>query len=285
MKVPISDTETIYIDGILKTNLDIYKALPDQELDVPFVIDGREGTGKTTIGQQILKYFNNDFSLDDVIFRGEQWVDEVVKSPYKRAIMLDESFEALYSSDALSKISKIITKMMMEIRTKGLYMAFILPSYFDLSKNIAIRRSLFLIHTYFVEGYKRGQFLFYGHDRKLRLFQNKEAKQYYNYAMVKSNFYGRFTKPWILDKRKYDLKKQEAFKGYAERLGESPKKEVKKVVKHKWLRQRDALIYNLVERGKKPREIIKIISKYTNDVPEITRMQQIARELGQNEEM
>ena len=84
-------------------------------------------------------------------------------------------------------LEKIINVM----RQKKLTLIIIAPSYFDLSKGIAVRRSRFLLHTYADNKLRRGKFLYWGENKK-RILYEEGKKNYGSYAKPIADWDGDF---------------------------------------------------------------------------------------------
>ena len=126
--------------------------------------------------------------------------------------------------------------MLAQIRQKNLFILILIPSFFDLDRNIALWRSRALIHTYFGPNFQRGRFAFYNIDRKIDLYV--KGKQKYAY-ITRPNFIGKFTNYYTVDEKAYGNKK---FKALDTNVG-------KKEQTNKWLAQRNALMLILAEKG------------------------------------
>ena len=190
-------------DGYLRNNLEKAKKALLKDFDVVGIIDGYVGSGKSTFATRICKYVDPSFSVDRVAFNGRDF-ERIVRTATKgQAIMFDEAMSGLHSRRAMSKLNTDLVQMMAKIRQKNLFFVMVLPSFFDLDKNIAIERSRFLIHCY-THGLTRGQFTFYGPDTKKNLYI--KGKKYYSYG-VKPSFYGRFNKGYGIDEAEYRKRK------------------------------------------------------------------------------
>jgi len=207
-------TEKSYLDGYLKKNLDIAINNNKKDWDAVILIDGVEGGGKSVLGMQVASYLDPSYSLDRCCFSATQLIRAINTAQPHQAIVFDEALRGLSSRSALSKINRIIVKLLAEIRQKNLFVIIILPSYFDLDKNIAIWRSVCLLHVYTSKGNKRGFFAFYDYDQKKTLFIL--GKKMYDYKQVKSSFVGRFTNQYTVPEDEYRKKKREMLSGQIE---------------------------------------------------------------------
>lgn len=229
--------KNFYIDDYLKQNLDHLKKSVERNWDMVGVIDGREGTAKSTLAQMIGFYLSDgNLKNENIVFTAEQFSEAVDKAKPKEAIIFDEMVMAGMSSDALSGIQKTLIKKFTLIRKKQLYIILIIPYIFMLQKYFAIGRSRFLIHCYSPDGISRGSFKFYNESKKNFLYL-KHLK-FWNYPKDSAsyNFYGKFTdySNMFINKEEYELKKDEAIKNITD------KSDIKQIVPTK--KQREALL-------------------------------------------
>ena len=87
-----TDKGTFYIDGYLKSNLDILKEAVRKDFDGCLYIIGEEGSGKSTLGFQIATYLMPTFSLDWICWTPQQFMQLVNRAPKGAAIVLDEAY-------------------------------------------------------------------------------------------------------------------------------------------------------------------------------------------------
>lgn len=197
-----------YMDGYLKIQLDRMKELSKNDWDFIIVIDGYERTGKSTLAQQIAKYLDNDFQLNQIVFNGGEFEKTAKSLDHHKVLLFDEGYGDLTSKKWMNKVNHSIVKMLTEIGYKNLYLIIVLPSVYDLVKYIAMHRSRVLIHVY-DNNFERGYFAWYDKDKKKSLYI--EGKKFYSYShkIAPPNFIGRFTKHYTVDKQEYDKKKYE----------------------------------------------------------------------------
>lgn len=240
-----------YMDGYLKSNLDLYKKMVKKNRDLIFITSGREGEGKSVLTAGVLKYLDPSFNLDRCYTKGDDFIRALAEAdePYK-AYMFDEGQE-FTSRSAMTRFNKFLVKVLSKVRAKQLYIGICIPSFFELDKYAAIHRSSFLLNVYSKKG-RRGQFMFWNWEKKKILYL--KGKKSYDYNCVKTNFHGSFAKKMFpFDEKEYDEKKFEAMASISEELEE--KKTRLKV-------QRDALIsylYKVV--GLKQIEVSEILEK------------------------
>lgn len=199
-----SDKE-FYMDGYMKSNLDIAKRVIVKDWDMFSIYDGYEGVGKSVKVMQDAFYCDPTLNLDRVVYNPDEFERACLSSNKYEAIIWDEAFEGLNISDHYKEITKGLRKMIAKIRQRNLFVFIVVPSFFDLIKSVALWRARWLVHCYTVGEFERGYFSYYNMDRKLELYV--KGKEYYNYDCVKPNFYGRFTNKYVLSEEDYRKKK------------------------------------------------------------------------------
>jgi len=200
--------QTYYMDGYLKSNLDLVGEMIRDDGDCPIFIDGTEGSGKSVIAQQIATYCDPTFNLERIVFTPSSFMRSIKVAKNFQAIIYDEAFSGLMSSQALNWQSIMIVKMLAEVRQKNLVLIIVCPSFFDSVKYVSIWRTKFLINCYRDKNYKRGFFRFYGHENKKILYV--EGKKLYNYFARKPDFYGRFLNYYTVPEAQYRAQKYTA---------------------------------------------------------------------------
>lgn len=185
-------------------------AMHEKKQSVVLLADGRSGMGKTTISFQIAKYLTPDFSLDNVHFTPEEFLEALTRTKKGDTIIFDEAM-LLSSRAALSKINRMIVIAMSMIRSKNLCIIFNVNSIFDLDRNLALSRADLLLHCYGDSLTDKGKFLAFfkggdGRDRIKELYIH--GKKYYSYGTPKSNFNAMFSSNFVVDDGEYEAKKQ-----------------------------------------------------------------------------
>lgn len=203
MKVDIGSV-SLYIDGYLKSNLDIAKTEIHNDWDMIFAYDGVEGGGKSVKAMQDAFYCDNNFSIDNIAFNPNQFRRLVLSLPKFSAIVYDEAYTGLSSRATMSVINRALVSMLTEIRQKNLFIFVVLPCFFDMDKYVALWRSRVLIHVY-THGFQRGFFAFYSFDKKKELYLL--GKKMYSYYKPEPDFIGRFTNAYVVDEAEYRKRK------------------------------------------------------------------------------
>ncbi len=185
----------IYLDGILKSNLDIGLKQLHKDWDQVWFVDGFEGAGKSVIAITSAYYISPEQRrhnlIDRIIVKIEDAPRVIKEAKSFDGIVIDESFGGMSASGFMSKLNKMLQRLFTEIRAKNLFIFVVAPTFMDISRYFAIWRSKCLLHVYSTKG-ERGYCSFYNADKKKKLFI-MGRKQYYNYQCVQPNFRFRFT--------------------------------------------------------------------------------------------
>jgi len=214
MKVQ-SGVREFYMDGILKSNMDLCVKQVRSDWDMVIAVDGVEGSGKSTLAAQCCAYVDPSFNINRITFTANDFKQAIMDAEKYQAVVFDEGFQGLSSRGAMTEVNRSLVSMLAEIRQKNLFVFIVLPTFFDLDRNIAIWRSRFLIHVYAHKG-ERGRFTFYNRNKKKQLYIL--GKKLYNYGKPKASFYGRFTNYSPVDNDAYRKKKLEALERYTEKV-------------------------------------------------------------------
>jgi hypothetical protein len=265
--VTIKDPKTkkevsYYLEGWVKDRFD-NKVIPDlhkKDKDCIVAVDGKEGSGKSTLGLQWCKYIDPTFNLDRVCFTPEEFREAIYKAKPGQAVMFDEAFTGFSSRAALSGVNRTLISLMMQIRQKNLFVMIILPTFFLLDKYISIFRTRVLVHVYETGG-RRGYFRIFSSKKKRLLILNKESRTY-SYGIKtkkKGRFYGVFALGDEEEEKKYKDKKLKALE-----LAEKNPMTAQQV---KYRQQRNLMIYVLRKELKLPyRKIENLLNDYDFDI-------------------
>ena len=213
---PDENGKAFYISALLKKNLDIWvDVVHHKNQTAVMIIDGRSGLGKTTLSFQLGKYFNPNFSLKDVAFTPEQFIEILRKAKKGDVCIFDEAM-LLSSRSSMSVLNKAVILMMSQIRSKNIFVIFNVNSIFDLDKNLPLHRADLLLHVYSEAGKlgTRGRYaVFPSAGGKMKLLYIL-GKKFYSYARPKSVFQDRFSSYFPLDEKEYEKKKQIAINNF-----------------------------------------------------------------------
>ncbi len=248
VQVQIND-HSMYLDGYLKKNLDKIKKAIRDDWDFVIVVDGIEGSGKSTMAIQAAYYLDPGFKVDKCCFEPEEFEKLITTSKKYNAIIYDEAITGFYSRQTMQYVNVTLTKLLAQIRQKNLFVFIVIPSFFDLDKYVAVWRSRALFHVY-TKGFTRGYFSFFNSNSKKDLYIDGNKR--YNYFVKKPDFRGRFTKlnPFY---EEYEKKKFESL-AKREQYQLDP------------FRQRDQTIKRLFEKGFKQREIGELMGLKQNTI-------------------
>jgi hypothetical protein len=218
----------LYMDGYLHKNLsEIKESVLKKDFDYVAIISGRVGKGKSTLSQQLAKFFDKTFDTSRVCFSAEEFIQVTSTCPKHSAVILDESFEPLNTKISLSPAFLKIQNHLNIIRQRNLFIILVLPSFFDLHKSVALYRSWNLFHVY-GEGFAgRGRFVAFSPDSKRMLYIR--GGKYNDYNAWKGNFHGKFTAKQVIDWKEYEKKKLTHLKSQGDNLGKGRVRDIQKV--------------------------------------------------------
>ena len=199
-----------WIDNFLKSNFDFIKPkvshkIPHRRSDLFIIIDGPVGSGKTTLSFQCARYFDPTFNLSRVVFSVDDFLDALINAEPGQAVVFDEAI-IVNSRSALTEFNKKVIIAMTQIRSKGLYIFFNIPSLFDLDRNLVLNRCHLLLHCYQDSFGDRGKFCVFDKDKMKFLYL--KGKRLYSYAQPKANFVARFNEYFWIDREEYEKKKR-----------------------------------------------------------------------------
>ncbi len=185
-------------------------AVHNKNTSVVMICDGRSGMGKTSLMCQVGLYCTPNFSLDNVHFTPEEFLDGLRDAKKGDFVLFDEAM-LISSRSAMSQINKMIVMAMAMIRSKQIFVGFCCNSIFDLDRNLALSRADLLLNVYGDSLTDRGKFMafFKGEDARDRIKElYLNGKKYYSYYKPKSNFNTTFSSYFTLDNDEYEEKKQ-----------------------------------------------------------------------------
>jgi len=227
------------MSGYLNTNLLNYvKGVMGKTMSSVFIIDGRSGLGKTTLSSQIgcflasevarwktkkyKKHFEPEFSLDNMTWTPDVFIEKLKHAKEGEVIILDESM-ILSNRATMSEINKAVVIMMSLIRSKKLFIIFNANSMFDLDRNLPLHRADMLVHVYSIDDKfaSRGRYFVVptsqGKLKKLFIL----GKKFYDYSFARPAFRDHFSSYFPFDDKEYEKRKQAAIETYFQDSGVS----------------------------------------------------------------
>lgn len=211
----------------LGKNLEPYRnATLYQDWDCAGIIDGKEGSGKSVLAQQIATFFDKDNRLDvetQICFTPEDFRTAVTTLEPGKAIVWDEARSGLNRRRSTQDVNIEITDMLAECRQRNLFMVIVMPTFYDMDMNVAVWRTRFLVHVWYSwsddksKPLERGFFRFYSEEGKKRLYTNKYFRQRYEYPFLpQDSFEATFPHFYTVPEKEYRKKKRQAM-GYYKR--------------------------------------------------------------------
>ncbi len=264
---PNTGYESTYSMSIrLKRNLDdkIIPSLHSKDKDYVIVVDGKEGSGKSTFAFQMGKYVDNGLNLSKVVFGPEEFREAILKAKKGECIIYDEAFTGFSSRSSLSPVNKVLVSLSMQMRQKNLFIIIVLPTIFLLDKYMALFRANSLIHVHEAKGRngkpsRRGYFRLYNFEKKKKLILGGAKTMSYRVKGLHTRFKGRFYGKFALGDEEMDKKYR---KQKEEALANSEKTSMTSA-QVRYREQRDLILYLLRKNTKmKYQEISNLLLDY-----------------------
>lgn len=265
--------QELWVAPIVMKELDkVKKRVLTKDRDWVMVIDGEEGVGKSVLAQQLAKYLDPNFNINNITFNSDEFL-KIIKDPKTKkgtAIILDEAFSSASSRSSLSEVNRAMIGVATEMRQKNLFIILCIPSFFDLDRYFALWRCRALFHVYFSQEEDRRYVIFSKEQKKMLYLLGKKT---YSYNKPQSNFPPfKFANFYTIDEEDYRRKKSQAF--------------TKRTVSNQartWLLQRNSYIkFLLLNLGISSKDIANIpVADGVNKVSErhITRVSQDAEKM------
>jgi len=198
------------MDLKLKNNLEFIKKDVRGDMDALFIVDGREGSGKSVLTLQMAYYVDPTLTLDRVCFTGAEFSEAVKKAKKYQAVVYDEAITGARAAKWANDVNKSLVELLATIRQKNLVIFMVIPSIYEMQKYFAIHRSSALIHVYRDKQGRRGSYVAYNHDAKRRLYVFGKASMSYSKSIAGWSFAARFGKRYPIDEQAYREKKYKA---------------------------------------------------------------------------
>lgn len=189
------------LGGYIVRVLDDTKDLVSLNWDGIFLVTGEEGDGKTTFVKTASYYLDHETNITRWAYNSEQFEKAVDRDDVKPGtnIIWDESDEL--SGHWADRVVMTMKRKFKRIRSRRLIIWLITPTFFDMGKYFAIKRTRGLFDVYAKpqrnEDGKlqanRGQVRFFNKDKKRLLYF--EGKKLWNMESVMPNFIDRYAPP------------------------------------------------------------------------------------------
>jgi hypothetical protein len=233
----------------LQAALNKIKHLISKGWDFCILIDGFEGTGKSTLGFQVAVYLDPTFDLSQVCFTGDETENVIMNAKNRQAVVFDEGMTDLYARQAMTKGNINLNKLLAQCRQKELALIIIMPSFFECDRYVALHRSRVLLHCYAQKDGERGYFMFYNRSRKKRLYFL--GKPFMQDAIVPPNFKDHYPKYMAVDEVEYKKRKWQAMtSGNTNRNRKDARDQAFQI-----------LLQILFDEGRKSKELAEAINK------------------------
>lgn len=184
---------SMYMDAVLYESLiEKVNIMKKKNVDLVILCCGYPGAGKSKLVAQMASIVDPTFTEDRMYQNSKDFSDGVMaETNTLRAHVLDEAWESLSSKQIQRQEGRIFMNLMNTIRQKRLIIFIVLPDFFDLSKNMAIFRSRWLINCYSPKFGDVGKFVAFDRDSKKKLYHR--GKKMADYSAHRYDFHGRFT--------------------------------------------------------------------------------------------
>lgn len=264
MKIEINGKE-IYLDPMLKQKLDNVKKIIKKDWDCVFLIDGIEGSGKSTLSFICGWYISEGkITIKNICEGSEDAIKKLENLPDKSILIIDEGSLMFSSKDVMKKEQKSLIKILQVIRQKMMCLIIVSPSFFDLNKYISVSRSRFLLHVYTDKELNRGRYSFFSTKKKKTLY-NVGKKEFNSYQKPKADFIGRFTKFDPFGEEYQELKRKSLMESFKDK-----EKDIAPTFQN-WLKQRNFLMKYLIECKKENQSSLsRLFAKNNIELPRRT---------------
>ena len=176
----------------LKNKLDNIKMVQTKGWDATVLIDGIEGSGKSTLGLTCAYYLSDGkFELKDICTGSNDAIAKLDQVKEGGVLLIDEGSLLFSSTDSMRREQKQLIMILNVIRQKRIALIIVSPSFFRLNRYIAVDRTRFLIHVYTKEDLKRGRFTYFGQKKKNKLYELGK-RNFNSYAKPRANWNGTF---------------------------------------------------------------------------------------------
>lgn len=208
------NNKNVYIEKAVANVLDRKCKEIEQDGDLVGGITAGEGYGKSTLAQSIGGYFaykfKTKFSVDNIHFDTDSFIEFANKAPPYTVVILDESRADLYRGSSNSNKNKRFTHWLSQCRSKNLILLFVIPSIHDFDPYInKWRLSLWIEVVRYKDKdgiYRRGFYNLMAIGKR-KLFLKYLKDKYSKTPRGLKALRGKFEKVTPIDKTVYENKK------------------------------------------------------------------------------
>jgi len=232
MTRPLSAPQSVRLgfafDTHVYNNLNDYfrPAVLNQDWDCALLVDGTEGSGKSMYAGQLAKVLDVDNEVD--LHTQVHWEADEVEKAIKtlksgKAIIWDEAGDGLARREGNRSVTMKILKMLWRSRAYNKFLIIVMPSFYDMDRMVALRRSRALFHIDYEwdasrkeKPLVRGIGRFYTENGKAKLWKiHSKGDTPYEYVFIRNeSFNFRIAHHWVFDHEEYKRLKKEADERY-----------------------------------------------------------------------
>ncbi len=240
---PVTKEKISYaIDKKMISLLDSVKNyISKRDKDYVMLMDGYEGSGKTTFAIQCGKYVDPTLNLDRVCMAPDEFKSAIIGAKKGQCVIYDEAVTGLTAGASITRVGRILKSMMMQMRQKNLFVIVILPVIFEFNKYAVLSRARFFFHIY----ESKGRMGFYvGFNKKYTRMTYLQGKKTHSYK-IRSRFNGRFYGKFALGDSQepiYRKKKEDALDAIGDEDEDGGRG-------YRWKGQRNYVIFLLNKEG------------------------------------
>lgn len=232
----------LYLADKLREKLDFGMKQQKKNNDVVGLVTGDEGSGKSSLAGNIMRYISKDKfdPTKDMIGADEEQAFECIENVKQNGwLMFDEGNVFFLSTETMKREQRDLHKLFSIFRQKNLFVLIVLPSFFRLGTYFALDRSRFMVRTYMKNG-ERGQFAYYNEKAKGKLY--RKGKKEYNIHAQKPIFRAKFGRCSVLETEEYDkFKKDTLRRAFKSAKVKKPKSQAEILKEYRHDRVKEAL--------------------------------------------
>ena len=206
------------MEGFIIEKMDCaYNRVTLRKLDAPFVVDGDEGFGKTSLSILCAYYLSHKtgrkFGLDNIFFDPKEFIN-FINSTKEQIIIWDEAALGGLASGWQSKVQQMLIQTLMTCRFRKHLIFFNCPKFYRLNSYFIIDRVVGMLHVYSENKLDAGTFTYYKQEtlEKMLEYWHKYHKHPYK-VFYKKQLRGKFKDAFelgIINEDEYNKKKEEA---------------------------------------------------------------------------